>query len=561
MLDSSMSPRSRVAALVALLLSLGAHPGLAQPPTTSDRPGAVVPPPSVVIDAEEGLVLGRARDASTGVPVVGAEVLLVPTFVPGREHRATTDERGRYRLPEVTPGVYRLVGSAPGYLTPRSARTNLTIETTIDVRGGRATRGADVELIRPAAISGRIYDAAGNGLASAEVEVMAPPLPGGLPLPTASTITDDDGLYELHDLPPGTYTVRATPADPAHRPDPERMEILVPTFFPTGTRPLDAQPLRVAPGGQLTGIDFALTVSTTGSLGGLVVDVSGEPVAGASVRLLPTLAGPAPPARVASTGDDGTFVVRELVRQPYLLSVDRPSGSALRRLVAAEEMDTPLLLVFPPTAQLRVKVTTINGRNQPLVQRLSIMSHAIDEAGPESGVSGTRSMGVPEDGHITLNGLSVPALLHVQAPSGWSLNAIRRNGADVTYDRHHVTAATDEIEVVLTNETIAVGGVVDVDDETPPDATVVVFPAGLILRQQPDLIKSVRTNADGRFQVRGLPPADYLAIAMRQLPTNAWIMHNVLDRLEPDAVRFRLEPGQDAELTLPLASPPPGLSR
>src|SRR5215211_4536280 len=77
-----------------------------------DAPPRDQRPPSATV---RGLVI----DARTRLPVVGARVSLEPGRVPddpdarGRETgvSALTDDRGRFRLERVEPGVYRLVAA------------------------------------------------------------------------------------------------------------------------------------------------------------------------------------------------------------------------------------------------------------------------------------------------------------------------------------------------------------------------------------------------------------------------------------------------------------------
>jgi outer membrane receptor protein involved in Fe transport len=60
--------------------------------------------------AAAGTVEGHARDARTGAPLARVAVELV-----GTAHRATTAAGGRFGLPEVPPGGYRLRARHPGY--------------------------------------------------------------------------------------------------------------------------------------------------------------------------------------------------------------------------------------------------------------------------------------------------------------------------------------------------------------------------------------------------------------------------------------------------------------
>lgn len=60
--------------------------------------------------APNGLVTGSVVDATTGAAIFGAQVALEST-----DRRAVTDERGRFTLPAVPPGIWRIQVRAIGY--------------------------------------------------------------------------------------------------------------------------------------------------------------------------------------------------------------------------------------------------------------------------------------------------------------------------------------------------------------------------------------------------------------------------------------------------------------
>ena len=102
---------------------------------------------------------------------------------------------------------------------------------------------------------------------SIRVEGVQSSTPGPLP----STLTDDQGRYELRNLSPGRYQLRATRGG----------------FVEVGygqRRPFEpGRPLDVREGGTLENINFSLPVGSVVS--GRVVDEAGEPVARGYVQL------------------------------------------------------------------------------------------------------------------------------------------------------------------------------------------------------------------------------------------------------------------------------------
>ena len=61
---------------------------------------------------------------------------------------------------------------------------------------------------------------------------------------------------------------------------------------------------------------------------------------------------------------------------------------------------------------------------------------------------------------------------------------------------------------------------------------------------------TVRTGADGRFEVRALPPETYFAIAVPHLQDGEWAEPENLDRLTAHATQFSLSQGGSTTVAL-----------
>ena len=190
-----------------------------------------------------GTVTGVVRDLS-GEAIAGLEVQLLRqvynasgqrTFVTAGTDR--TDDRGEYRVFWVTPGRYQLVVSPSAaaravasfgaqvstneVLENRFPPTYFpgTIDATqaspIDVRPGEELNGIDVSVSRQALyrIRGKVIDPrTGQPPRTASVTIV----PRGSAAPpvalfgSASPYNPSDGSFELRDVAPGAYWVRAT---------------------------------------------------------------------------------------------------------------------------------------------------------------------------------------------------------------------------------------------------------------------------------------------------------------------------------------------------------------
>ena len=105
--------------------------------------------------------------------------------------------------------------------------------------------------------------------------------------------------------------------------------------------------------------------------------------------------------------------------------------------------------------------------------------------------------------------------------SGWRIKAVLQRGVDVT-DTGVVfrpSERVDDVQIVLSNRLSVVSGSVRTDGGEPAkDYVVIVF------ADDPDRwgpmsrhVGSARPDQQGQFEVKGLPPGNYLALAVDHL--------------------------------------------
>jgi hypothetical protein len=140
------------------------------------------------------------------------------------------------------------------------------------------------------------------------------------------------------------------------------------------------------------------------------------------------------------------------------------------------------------------------------------------------------------------------------------LKAVTLNSQDVTDTGVDFKAndAENGLEIVLTDRSAVVNGtVVKADRAAVSGSSVVVYAAdGSRWGQHSRFVQMVRTDQAGRFQVRGLPPENYLAIAVTSSPRTEWNDPEFLERARPHATKFSLREGQTTTLTLTARTAP-----
>jgi hypothetical protein len=150
-----------------------------------------------------------------------------------------------------------------------------------------------------------------------------------------------------------------------------------------------------------------------------------------------------------------------------------------------------------------------------------------------------------------------------ELPANWTVKAVRLDGTDITDQQVDFGKGTRKIDVVLTDRvSIIRGNVTDRSGRPVSNASVVLFADDSTLWAQGEssrFVRETRSGRDGGFEVTGLPPGDYLAVAIENLPALAWMNPDVLNRLRPLATRFHLEEGNEHVLSLRISPAPDGI--
>lgn len=548
-------------------------------------------PAPVRVDPLTSSIGGRIT-SNTGGPLRRAEVRAISES--GLTRMATTDTDGRYVVRDLPAGTFTLHVSKTGFVPLYfGQRRPFERRATIRLEQGQHA-DADVRLPRAGAISGRIYDAAGEPVLGARVQALRRRMVQGQPglqAVGAGDMTDDTGAYRLYALPPGDYYVTATPRRVEDRAGRTIGNAVpgrgAPIFFPgTANRDL-AQRITVDVSGEARA-DMQLTSVTTARVTGTVLTSAGAPAAGAMVTLVARdldfatsgVGDPMGPLRILDdAAADGTF---ELTGVPpgsfVLIAQTRPNLSATfdipnQRIiglagrpavetgslaVAVDGDVTGLTLATAPGGTVTVTVVGDQGVTAPL-PRPRISVRAADRSASESMIMAHDGSNGLRDAQMALS-LTGPSSLTVEGlPDNWAVKAILLDNVDVT-DRP-IDLFTDRgtaIRVVLTDRvteltgSVASGSFAPADANT--DATVVIFTDDESKWAYPSrFVRSVRARDDGTFQIAGLPPSlDYRAVAVDYVEDGEETDPQFLKRMRDRAARFSLREGERRALDLRL---------
>jgi hypothetical protein len=534
------------------------------PPPSSDPPGTA-------------RIVGRVTDAVSGKPVRHARLLLVPLDGVPLTNWKRTDAQGRFEYTQLRARRYRLTASAEGliqmeYGQKRPGESGIAIQVRDDEEFT-----ANVALPRGSAIEGLLFDEFGDPAPGISVRVGRKQFAAGrqriVPAegPGQRAVTDDRGRYRISRLDPGEYYVMALSGVYVSE---MAAGGFAPTYYPSVTDPLAATPISVSFGADANAT-FALNPARTLTVAGRMVGPDGAPVNGRGAIMLFTRDSlKRPEFHVARGGveADGTFLLRNVPEGSYTLQgfgappADYKGPMNLGAMpfgwtavtVGDADVDNVVLKVTNG-ATLRGKFILEDPAIAPPPARMARVSTVPVEFDSAPLAGGPAPSETRDDLTFEVTKLSgLRRILVNLSDPNWALKKIMLSGVDVTDGAVDFRGADVEgVEVVLTPKVSRVSGSVSDDKGPVSDYTVLIFssdPTKWTDRSR--FVVMIRPTQQGRFELRGLPPEDYLAIALPGVNALEWTDPDFLQQLRLEATSFSLAEGQTRTLDLKLKKRP-----
>lgn len=519
-------------------------------------------------------IRGRVLDLESGRPLRRARVS-VQTALPGERPRAAiTDSDGRFDLRRLPAGRYTLQASKPGFANAPYGRPGTrTPGRTIDLADGQLVDGITVSLPKGAVITGRVVDEEGEALSEVTVVALQYQSVGGkrrlMPVNGAAR-ANDLGIFRLPGLAAGEYFVSSTYLSPGADLEVEEggeRGNYAPMYFPGTASFSEAQTVRVRAGEEVNA-DFQLVAVRGASISGVAVDASGQPLSRGFVSLRASGEPIESNMRGGSIRGDGGFVINAIPPGSYTATVmgvrtfDAASGQALGPREQVQEVGRVALSVgSEPITGIRLTTSrgvTIAGRITFEGGVPSSMSRSLQVAcmptDGEAALPGAQAGQTRPDLTFELRGVHGPCVLAALAPR-WMVKVVRVSGTDVTDLPIDLSSgrSLEDVEIVMTDRLPTITGTVSDDAGPVRDYTVVVFPADAGSWRMPSRrIRAAHPDQNGLFSLAGLPPGEYLAIALREIEPGAEQDPALLERLRDGATPATVTSGGMHPLTLKL---------
>ena len=540
-------------------------------------PAAPTPPPSP--DATgTARVAGTIVDGTSGKPIPGARLLLLPVDGERLTNWTRSDSQGHFEYRSLQARRYTLRAEADRYVAlefgqKRPGETGRQIQ----VGEGEDFR-ADMKLPRANGIEGKVLDEFGDPAPGILVQVAQREYVAGrhrlMPTPArlSPVPTDDKGSYRVSGLGPGDYYVVARSGIYT---DQNEVGGFAPTYYPGATDSGGAIPVTVALDADTTGMNFSLGPSKISTISGVMVDAGGSPVSGRGTLWLAT------PDRLqlmdfniahSATTPDGRFELRNVPQGTYTLQGFGPpppnyhgpmNPSAMpfgwRSVVVGDSDIAGVVLKVEGGRFLRGRIAFDDASVAPPKSdqvRVDTVPVEFDSAplggGPPVSVT-------HDDWTFEVANQSGLRRIMVSFPSSsWAVKKIMLNGLDITDSPVDLrTKDVEGVDVMLTTKVSRIAGTVSDDKGLVSDYTVVIFPTDPTKWfDRSRFVVSARPTQQGRFEKRALPPDDYWAVALPNVVGQEFTDPEFLQQVRSSATAFTLIEGETKALDLKLKKHP-----
>ena len=524
------------------------------------------------------IVRGRVVELDSGEPVRRVQIVAQGSEAGSQSHTVMTDDSGRFQLTKLPAGRYQLTAAKGGFVTlQHGQRRPLEPGRPLVLANGQTLADVNFTLPRGSVITGRVLDPFGDTVTGASVQVHAYRYVNGrrqLTMVASGAPTDDRGQFRIFGLLPGEYYVSAGPPGELL----SAMSALASgggmgtvlsaaqatsgytrTFYPATPSAASAQPVRVGVGQEAPPLTIELYAGSAATVSGVVLTPDGRP-ANASVMLRPK---GSDPMQFLSNGTmgmalNGAFKIPNVVPGDYTIEamIVDPLAKPMRMtfgmtnvVVAGDVSD--VVIHASPGITVRGRIAFGNGETAGTLQRSQVRLAATAD---NPSIGGAAQATVREDWTFEISGLTGARTVRANPPAPWTLSRVMRGSADIT-DAVVEFSETDELTIVLTQRATEATGMVSDSRGAATSDWVVLWFADDRARWTPQtrFIRTTRPEPDGRYRIRGLPPATYLVIAVQYLEPGEELDPERLEQFRRDAIRVELRDAESRTLDLKLS--------
>ena len=347
--------------------------------------------------------------------------------------------------------------------------------------------------------------------------------------------------------------------------------------------------IALPPGTARTGVDLRVRQGHGVRISGALTGATG-PIGGLTVHLVAPIAegaetnGPDLEVATAACADDGRFGFSAVAAGRYslVLTWTPPAPPAGVRSGPPGGTQTAPPLPTEPALWARMPLTVasanITGVQLALHQGSTVSGHVVlDGFGPAPG--GLEAMNlrlepvgaslipspqaqpvrlvIDASGRVTSASITPGRYVLRAAPvRGWTVESATTGDRDILDDPIDIRSNVVDLLLTLTDRPLSTiaGSALGDGGQPATDATVIVFPASASQRRDTSAaarrLRAIRAQVNGTFAIAGLPPGDYLALALGADPLAGWQSPERLEAWEKVATRVTVALGEVQRLNL-----------
>jgi protocatechuate 3,4-dioxygenase beta subunit len=533
-----------------------------------------------------GLISGvLVDDEGAGRPVRRALVTL--TSADGAVRRTvTSDDRGRFAVPDLFPARYLIEASKLPYLNAAyGAKAPGRAGAAIALAAEQHITDLTLRMTRGAAIAGTVRGIDGMPIRGVIVTASRFAWLNGQRILKAAgstgAITDERGRYRVYALPPSDYVVAAVVGSVLREDDVRAMQpgevqrtvqdartgispgALPPLslrpmagvtrlFYPDASDPAGAATIRLDAREERTNIDIQFVLVPTARLAGVITGPDGAPQAAVEVTATSqasiAMSGVvAEAARTGRTDAAGRYAISGL--PPGMYSVAASSGNersirwaSAEVLITGDDVTLPLTM----TAGMKVAGHLVFDGAKPSPAQLSELRVGLFKAFESNRVGSP--IAITPAGRFLISDLT-PGRYALSQRAGttastWQLRSATVDGLDVLNLPMEVRPGQDIADVVLTftdQPSQLSGSLVDTSGRAVSDYFIVVFPTDRA-RWIPGgrQARQARPTSAGSYSVANLPAGEYYVSVLTDVEPGDWDTPEVLAGLVSAAVRVMI---------------------
>ena len=370
------------------------------------------------------VISGRVMD-DDGTPLARVQVSGL-FFVPGNRRaqrfgNASTDDLGQFRMFGLQPGEYQVLAETRGgtYVPPNAppeseddrigflptfypGTADEGAAQRVRARAGAETSGIEIRLLqgRLFHLSGFVSDSQGRPAARANGQLMLQS--GGMSMPGFGFSTDEQGRFQMRNIPPGAYRLvvrqQSAPPGPDQRVGEPGEAVMVPVTIAGAD--LENLALVTSPGATISGrVVFEQGTPSPPPTQMRVVGSPGDPQTMAGLQMTPS----------AIVQPDLTFTMKRLMGE-LILRIGAAGQSLKSVTVNGRDItDTPYefkqndSVVFTLTSRTSTVEGTVTDATGKPASDGGVILFSEDKASWRPSSIRTRRTGIDPDGHYRLN--------------------------------------------------------------------------------------------------------------------------------------------------------------